>query len=244
MASGVFPTFSPHHIAETPKISKFFKRDYDSKYGFSQKVDSFTIPKGLSEDTISQLKWSDNDYPKIAFQNMSYYSEPKKKPTLNSLSEVDAEVIKTFDNLGIPLTEQKRLANVAVYAVFDSVSIATTHSKSLSKSGVNFCSISDAIKTHPDLIKKYLGKVVPPDDNFFAALNSAVFTDGTFVCIPKNTKRPMQISTYFRINAMETGQFKRTLIIADDIEFRDITIQPINKLKTKLHPKPDENSTI
>ncbi|KAL4566797.1 hypothetical protein LXL04_030922 [Taraxacum kok-saghyz] len=290
MASGVFPTFSPHHIGETPKISKasyskleigrktlcsksrhsrflkltanakttqsdsdrdhdhdplgkFFKRDYDSKYGFSQKIDSFTIPKGLSEDTIrlisttkkephwmlefrlnsyhkfcqmTEPNWSDNDYPKIDFQNMSYYSEPKKKPTLNSLNEVDPEVIKIFDKLGIPLTEQKRLANVAVDAVFDSVSIATTHSKTLSKSGVIFCSISEAIKTHPDLIKKYLGKVVPPDDNFFVALNSVVSTDETFVYIPKNTKCPMQISTYFRINAMETGQFERTLIIADD----------------------------
>ncbi|KAL4566795.1 hypothetical protein LXL04_030920 [Taraxacum kok-saghyz] len=142
---------------------------------------------------MTEPNWSDNDYPKIDFQNMSYYSEPKKKPTLNSLNEVDPEVIKIFDKLGIPLTEQKRLANVAVDAFFDSVSIATTHSKTLSKSGS-----------------------FPPMITFFAALNSAVSTDGTFVYIPKNTKCPMQISTYFRINAMETGQFKRTLIIADD----------------------------
>ncbi|CAI9270199.1 unnamed protein product [Lactuca saligna] len=299
VTNGVFSTFSPQPISETPKISKgssskteiscktpkskshnsrflklradaktiqsetvaegnssnsssvdddplqkFLKRDY--KWGFSQEIDSFTIPKGLSEETIrlissrknepdwmlefrlnsyhkflqmTEPKWSDNDYPKIDFQNLCYYSEPKKKPTLNSLDEADPELLKYFDKLGIPLSEKNRLANVAVDAVLDSVSIATTHRKTLEKSGVIFCSISEAIKDHPDKVKKYLGKVVSSDDNFYAALNSAVFSDGSFVYIPKDTKCPMQISTYFRINAMETGQFERTLIIADDRSF-------------------------
>ncbi|CAI9270193.1 unnamed protein product [Lactuca saligna] len=224
-------------------LQKFLKRDY--KWGFSQEIDSFTIPKGLSEETIrlissrknepdwmlefrlnsyhkflqmTEPKWSDNDYPKIDFQNLCYYSEPKKKPTLNSLDEADPELLKYFDKLGIPLSEKNRLANVAVDAVLDSVSIATTHRK-IREIRVIFCSISEAIKDHPDKVKKYLGKVVSSDDNFYAALNSAVFSDGSFVYIPKDTKCPMQISTYFRINAMETGQFERTLIIADDRSF-------------------------
>ncbi|KAM7506249.1 hypothetical protein LguiB_005153 [Lonicera macranthoides] len=226
------------------QLSKFLKRDY--KYGFNQEIDSFTIPKGLSEETIRLISsrkqepdwmlefrlnsykkfcamkepdWSDNQYPKINFDDMCYYSEPKKKPTLNSIEEADPELIKYFDKLGIPLTEQNRLANVAVDAVFDSVSIATTHRETLAKSGVIFCSISEAVREYPDLVKKYLGKVVPTDDNFYAALNSAVFSDGSFVYIPKDTKCPMQISTYFRINAMETGQFERTLIVAEDNSF-------------------------
>nr|XP_043609300.1 UPF0051 protein ABCI8, chloroplastic [Erigeron canadensis] len=225
-------------------LQKFLKRDY--KWGFNQEIDSFTIPKGLSEETVrlissrknepdwmlefrlnayhkfcqmTEPNWSDNDYPKIDFQNICYYSEPKKKPTLNSLDEADPELIKYFDKLGIPLNEKKRLANVAVDAVLDSVSIATTHRKTLEKSGVIFCSISEAVREYPDLVKKYLGKVVSSDDNFYAALNSAVFSDGSFVYIPKDTKCPMQISTYFRINAMETGQFERTLIVAEDRSF-------------------------
>ncbi|KAL3850863.1 hypothetical protein ACJIZ3_012745 [Penstemon smallii] len=229
---------------EDDTLHKFLKRDY--KWGFTQEIDSFTIPKGLSEETVRLIsmrkkepdwmlefrlksyekfvkmdepKWSDNQYPKIDYQNMCYYSEPKKKPTLSSLDEADPELLMYFDKLGVPLNERNRLANVAVDAVLDSVSIATTHRKTLEKSGVIFCSISEAIREYPDLIRKYLGKIVPADDNFYAALNSAVFSDGSFVYIPKNTKCPMQISTYFRINALETGQFERTLIVADEGSF-------------------------
>ncbi|XP_004494771.1 iron-sulfur cluster assembly SufBD family protein ABCI8, chloroplastic [Cicer arietinum] len=218
-------------------------RDYDKKFGFNIDIDSFTIPKGLSQETIrliSSLKhepdwmlnfrlnafdkfskmkppnWSDNTYPSIDFQDICYYSAPKTKPSLNSLQEADPELLRYFDKLGVPLNEQNRLANVAVDAVLDSVSIATTHRKTLEKSGVIFCSISEAIKEYPDLVKSYLGKVVASDDNYYAALNSAVFSDGSFCYIPKDTKCPMQISTYFRINALETGQFERTLIVADD----------------------------
>ena len=147
---------------------------------------------------------------------MIYYSEPVVKETKSSLDEVDPDLLATFAKLGIPLLEQKRLANVAVDAVFDSVSIATTFRKDLAKVGVIFCSISEAVREYPELVKKYLGKVVPPSDNYFSALNSAVFSDGSFCYIPKDTISPMELSTYFRINAMETGQFERTLIIADD----------------------------
>ncbi|XP_073299068.1 iron-sulfur cluster assembly SufBD family protein ABCI8, chloroplastic-like [Primulina huaijiensis] len=222
-------------------LHNFLKRDY--KWGFTQEIDSFSIPKGLSEETVRLIssrkdepdwmlkfrlksyekfcnmkepKWSDNQYPIIDFQGICYYSEPKKKPTLNSLDEADPELVRYFDKLGIPLNERNRLANVAVDAVLDSVSIATTHRKTLEKAGVIFCSISEAVREYPDLVRKYLGRVVPADDNFYAALNSAVFSDGSFVYIPKNTKCPMQISTYFRINALETGQFERTLIVADE----------------------------
>ncbi|RZC46324.1 hypothetical protein C5167_039270 [Papaver somniferum] len=222
-------------------IDKFLKRDY--KWGFVSDIESFSIPKGLSEETVrfisakkqepdwmlefrlksyekflkmKEPNWSDNRYPKIDFQNMCYYSEPKKKPTLKSLEEADPELLKYFERLGVPLTEQNRLANVAVDAVFDSVSIATTHRKTLEAKGVIFCSISEALREYPDLVKKYLGKVVPSEDNYYAALNSAVFSDGSFCYIPKNTICPMPISTYFRINAMETGQFERTLIVAEE----------------------------
>ncbi|KAF5204078.1 hypothetical protein FRX31_006333 [Thalictrum thalictroides] len=222
-------------------IQKFLKRDY--KWGFVSDIESVSIPKGLSVDTIRLIsakkgepewmlefrlksyekflkmkepQWSDNRYPPIDFQNMCYYSEPKKKPTLNSLDEADPELLKYFDKLGVPLTEQNRLANVAVDAVFDSVSIATTHRKTLEAKGVIFCSISEAIREYPDLVRKYLGRVVPSEDNYYAALNSAVFSDGSFCYIPKDTECPMPISTYFRINAMETGQFERTLIVADE----------------------------
>jgi FeS assembly protein SufB len=234
-------------VSSTDKLQQYFQNlDYDKKYGFVEDIDSFTIPKGLSEETIRLIsklkeepdwmlefrfkayakflkleepKWSDNRYPSINFQDMCYYSAPKKKPTLNSLDEVDPQLLEYFDKLGVPLTEQKRLANVAVDAVIDSVSIATTHRKTLEKSGVIFCSISEAIREYPDLIKKYLGRVVPSDDNYYAALNSAVFSDGSFCYIPKNTRCPMPISTYFRINAMETGQFERTLIVAEEGSF-------------------------
>ncbi|CAO2838978.1 unnamed protein product [Amaranthus hypochondriacus] len=236
-------------IKDDDPIQKFLKRDY--KWGFSENIDSFTIPKGLSEETIKMIsslkeepdwmlefrlnsyykflkmaepKWSDNRYPPINFQDICYYSAPKKKPSLNSLDEADPELLKYFDKLGIPLTERNRLANVsnknvAVDAVLDSVSIATTHRKTLEKVGVIFCSISEAIREYPDLVRKYLGKIVASDDNYYAALNSAVFSDGSFVYIPKGTRCPMQISTYFRINAFETGQFERTLIVADEGSF-------------------------
>ncbi|CAN0840599.1 UPF0051 protein ABCI8, chloroplastic [Linum grandiflorum] len=240
-STSTLPTSSDDKIKEILR-----NRDYKEKFGFTVDIDSFSIPKGLSEDTIrsiSKLKqepdwmldfrlkafqkfllmkepnWSDNRYPPINFQDLCYYSAPKKKPTLNSLDEADPELLKYFDRLGVPLSEQNRLANVAVDAVLDSVSIATTHRKTLEKSGVIFCSISEAVIKYPDLVKKYLGKVVPSEDNYYAALNSAVFSDGSFVYIPKDTKCPMQISTYFRINATETGQFERTLIVADDRSF-------------------------
>ncbi|CAK9327326.1 unnamed protein product [Citrullus colocynthis] len=238
---------SPSSTSTDDKIQDILRnRDYDRKFGFTVDIDSFSIPKGLSKETIrliSSLKeepdwmlefrlnafekflkmkeptWSDNRYPPIDFQDVCYYSAPKKKPTLNSLDEADPELLMYFDRLGVPLNERNRLANVAVDAVLDSVSIATTHRKTLEKAGVIFCSISEAIKEYPDLVRKYLGRVVPSEDNFYAALNSAVFSDGSFCYIPKDTKCPMQISTYFRINALETGQFERTLIVADDRSF-------------------------
>lgn len=226
------------------KIQEILRSEY--KYGFSEDIASISIPKGLTEDTIrliskikkepdwmlqfrlnafdkflkmTEPKWSDNRYPPIDFQAICYYSAPKKKPTLNSLDEAGDELIKYFDRLGIPLNERNRLANVAVDAVLDSESIATTHRKTLEAAGVIFCSISEAIREYPDLVRKYLGRVVPSEDNYYAALNSAVFSDGSFCYIPKDTKCPMQISTYFRINAFETGQFERTLIVAEDRSF-------------------------
>ncbi|KAM3761564.1 hypothetical protein ACB098_01G277700 [Castanea mollissima] len=229
------------------KIQEILRNiEYDKKFGFNIDIDSYSIPKGLSKETVRLIsslkeepdwmlefrlnayekflkmkepKWSDNQYPLIDFQDICYYSAPKKKPALNSLEEADPELIRYFDKLGVPLNEQNRLANVAVDAVLDSVSIATTHRKTLEKAGVIFCSISEAIREYPDLVRKYLGRVVPSEDNYYAALNSAVFSDGSFCYIPKDTKCPMQISTYFRINALETGQFERTLIVADDRSF-------------------------
>lgn len=165
---------------------------------------------------MEEPSWSDNDYPTIDYQDLSYYSAPKEIEKKKSLDEVDPELIATFDKLGIPLAEQKRLANVAVDAVFDSVSIATTFREELAKAGVIFCSISEAVKEYPDLVKKYLGSVVPAADNYFTALNSAVFSDGSFVYVPKGVKSPMELSTYFRINASETGQFERTLIVCEE----------------------------
>ncbi|KAK7836814.1 upf0051 protein abci8 [Quercus suber] len=219
------------------KIQEILRNiEYDKKFGFNIDIDSYSIPKGLSKETIRLIsslkeepdwmlefrlnayekflkmkepKWSDNQYPLIDFQDICYYSAPRKKPALNSLEEADPELIRYFDKLGVPLNEQNRLANVAVDAVLDSVSIATTHRKTLEKAGVIFCSISEAIREYPDLVRKYLGRVVPSEDNYYAALNSAVFSDGSFCYIPKDTKCPMQISTYFRINALETGQFER-----------------------------------
>ncbi|HEY0082788.1 MAG TPA: Fe-S cluster assembly protein SufB [Pyrinomonadaceae bacterium] len=214
------------------------------KYGFVTDIESDMIPRGLSEDTIRLISekknepefmlefrlkayrnwlkmeepghWPNITYPKVDYQDIIYYSAPKQKPTLASMDEVDPELIKTFEKLGIPLTEQKQLANVAVDAVFDSVSVATTYKEKLKKHGVIFCSFSEAVLEYPELIKKYLGTVVPTNDNYFAALNSAVFTDGSFVFIPKGVRCPMDLSTYFRINNSESGQFERTLIIAEE----------------------------
>ncbi|KAJ8446600.1 hypothetical protein Cgig2_019753 [Carnegiea gigantea] len=242
-------SLSPALSKNDDPIQKLLKRDY--KWGDPENIDSFSIPKGLSEETIREIsslkeqsewmlefrlnsynkffkmvdpKWSDNRYPQIDFQDICYYAAPKKKPTMNSLDEADPELLRYFDKLSVPVSERSRLANVsnrnvAVDAVLDSVSIATTHRKTLEKAEVIFCLISVVIREYPDLVRKYLGRIVPSDDNYYAALNSAVFSDGSFVYIPKGTKCPMQILTYFRINAYETGQFERTLIVADEGSF-------------------------
>ncbi|HSW72492.1 MAG TPA: Fe-S cluster assembly protein SufB [Chlamydiales bacterium] len=215
----------------------------DYKYGFVTPIESETFAKGLTEDTIRAIsakkkepafllefrlkayqkwltleepKWANATYPPINYQDISYYSEPKSKPKLENLDQVDPEILKTLDKLGIPLDEQKRLTNVAVDVVFDSVSIGTTFQNKLKEAGVVLCPISEAVHKYPELVEKYLGTVVPIGDNFFAALNSAVFSDGSFVYVPKGVKCPIELSTYFRINEKETGQFERTLIIAED----------------------------
>ncbi len=217
------------------------------KYGFVTNVETESLPKGLNEDIIREISarkeepdfllqfrlkayrkwlemqeprhWANVDYPQIDYQDICYYTVPKKKSTLNSLDEVDPEILKTFERLGIPLDEQKRLTNVAVDMVFDSVSIGTTFKKKLEDAGVVLCSVSEAVRKYPELVEKYLGSVVPIGDNFFAALNSAVFSDGSFVYVPKGVISPMELSTYFRINDKETGQFERTLIIAEEDSF-------------------------
>lgn len=215
------------------------------KYGFYTDIEAEEFPKGLNEEIIKMIssikdepefilefrlkafkhwqkmtepQWPHLKYDEVDFQDLKYYSAPKKndKNAPKSLDEVDPEILETFERLGIPLSEQKRLSGVAVDAVFDSVSIATTHKEELAKHGVVFSSFSEAVKTHPEIIKKYLGSVVPYKDNYYAALNSAVFSDGSFVYIPKGVQCPMDLSTYFRINARETGQFERTLIIAEE----------------------------
>jgi Fe-S cluster assembly protein SufB len=168
------------------------------------------------EKADAEPKWANVKYGPIDYQNISYYSAPQQKKALNSLDELDPEILRTYEKLGIPLQEQKMLAGVAVDAVFDSVSVATTFKEKLAEAGVIFCSFSEAVQKHPDLVKKYLGTVVPYTDNFFASLNSAVFSDGSFVYVPKGVRCPMELSTYFRINAAETGQFERTLIVADE----------------------------
>ncbi len=222
---------------------EILKERAEYKYGFVTEVETESIPKGLSEETVRLIsekkneppfmlefrlkayrkwltekepKWPNVSYEPIDYQNITYYSAPKKKPQLGSLDEVDPEVLKTFERLGIPLEEQKRLSNVAVDMVFDSVSIGTTFKKKLEEAGVVLCSISEAVHKYPELIEKYLGTVVPIGDNYFATLNSAVFTDGSFVYIPKGVRCPMELSTYFRINDKESGQFERTLIIAEE----------------------------
>lgn len=213
------------------------------KYGFSTQVATESFPKGLNEDVVRAISakkneprfllefrlkayrkwlemeephWPNAVYPRLNYQDYSYYSAPKTKEKLGSLSDVDPEILKTFEKLGIPLDEQKRLSNVAVDMVFDSVSIGTTFKKKLDEAGVVLCSVSEAVHLYPGLIEKYLGSVVPIGDNFFACLNSAVFSDGSFVYIPKGVRSPMELSTYFRINDRETGQFERTLIIAEE----------------------------
>lgn len=222
-------------------LTKLINQPY--KYGFSTAIEKDIIKKGLDESIIHIIsekkkeppfmlefrlkaykkwkhmtypKWAELKFPKINYQDIIYYSSPKYKKKLNNLDEVDPELLKTFEKLGISLTEQKKLTNVAVDAVFDSVSIATTFREELAEVGVIFCSISEAIQKYPNLIEKYLGSVVPIGDNFFSALNSAVFSDGSFCYIPKGVKCPLELSTYFRINDQKSGQFERTLIIAED----------------------------
>ena len=213
------------------------------KHGFVTPIEADVIPKGLNEDVIRLISkkknepewmlefrlnayrhwltmlephWANVRYPKLDYQEIIYYSAPKPKKKLSSMDEVDPELRRTFEKLGVPLHEQKALAGVAVDVVFDSVSVATTYKKKLAEIGIVFCSFSEAVQEHPELVKKYLGSVVPPTDNFFASLNSAVFTDGSFCYIPKGTKCPMDLSTYFRINTQDSGQFERTLIIAEE----------------------------
>ncbi len=231
------------------------------KWGFVSNIESDNAPKGLSEDivrfisakknepewlleyrlkayrhwlTLTEPTWPNVSYPKIDFQDIIYYSAPKAKPTLNSLDELDPEIKSTFDKLGISLEEQKRLANVAVDAVIDSVSVKTTFRESLGELGIIFSSFSEAVHEHPELIKKYLGSVVPYTDNFYAALNAAVFSDGSFCYIPKGVRCPMELSTYFRINSAGTGQFERTLIVADEGAY-------VSYLEGCTAPMRDEN---
>lgn len=231
------------------------------KYGFSSDIETDTIPSGLSEEVVrlisakkgepdfmldfrlkafAQLQkmkmpeWAHLRIPPIDLQDIIYYAAPKKKEQLGSLDEVDPEIRKTFDKLGIPIDEQKVLSGVAVDAVLDSTSVSTTFREHLAKDGIIFCPISEAIKAHPDLVRRYLGTVVSSADNYFAALNSAVFSDGSFVYIPKGVRCPMELSTYFRINAQKTGQFERTLIVADDDSY-------VSYLEGCTAPMRDEN---
>ena len=231
------------------------------KYGFVTDIEVDKAPKGLNEDTIRLISakknepewmlelrlkayrhwltmpepdWAKLDYPKIDYQDIHYYAAPKKADGPKSLDEVDPELLKTYEKLGIPLKEQEMLAGVAVDAVFDSVSVATTFREKLAEAGVIFCPISEAIQNHPDMIKEYLGSVVPHGDNYFSALNAAVFTDGSFVYIPKGVRCPMELSTYFRINEKNTGQFERTLIIADEDSY-------VSYLEGCTAPQRDDN---
>lgn len=238
------------------------KNTQSYKYGFVTQIDSETFPAGISPDVVARISekkqepswmldlrlkaykhwlslkepnWADLKYPPIHYQDIHYFSAPvQKKEKLESLDDVDPELLKTFERLGIPLTEQKRLSGVALDAVFDSVSIATTQQDVLKKAGVIFCSMSEALENYPDLIQKYIGTVVPYRDNFFACLNQAVFTDGSFCYIPKNTRCPLDLSTYFRINQENTGQFERTLIIAEDNSY-------VNYLEGCTAPMRDQN---
>lgn len=244
---------------ENQILEDLTKQEYE--FGFVTEIETERLPEGLNEDTIRfiskkknepewllnyRLKgyqafmnaempsWQNFEMPEIDFQAISYYAEPKPKKQLNSLDEVDPELLATFEKLGIPLTEQKMLAGVAVDAVFDSVSIATTYKGKLKELGIIFCSFSEAVQEHPDLIQKYMGSVVPHSDNIFASLNTAAFSDGSFVYIPKGVRCPMELSTYFRINAQNTGQFERTLIIADEGSY-------VSYLEGCTAPMRDEN---
>jgi Fe-S cluster assembly protein SufB len=235
--------------------------DREYRYGFVTEIEAETLPRGLTEETVRLIsakkgepawllewrlkayrawmsmkepRWPNVKYPPIDYQDMIYYSAPKNRPKLQSLDEVDPEIKRTFDKLGIPLEEQKLLAGVAVDAVFDSVSVATTFKDKLAELGIIFCSFSEAVREHPDLVRRYLGSVVPHTDNYFAALNSAVFSDGSFCYVPRGVRCPMELSTYFRINAAETGQFERTLIVADDGAF-------VSYLEGCTAPRRDEN---
>ncbi len=247
-------------MAEKPEIIDESGDKY--KYGFVTNIESETVPKGLNEDIIRLISrkkgepewllekrlaayrfwlnmkeptWAKLSYDKINYQDLFYYAAPKQKAAPQSLNEVDPALLDTYNKLGIPLKEQEVLAGVvAVDAVFDSVSVATTYRAKLAEQGIIFCSISEAVKNHPDLVQKYLGSVVPYTDNFFACLNSAVFTDGSFVYIPKGVKCPMELSTYFRINAKNTGQFERTLIVADEGSY-------VSYLEGCTAPQRDEN---
>ena len=240
------------------------KKELETKeyeYGFYTDIDSETFPVGLNEDIVRAIskkknepkwmtdwrldafstwkamkepEWSNLKYNKPNFQDISYYSAPKKKPDLNSLDEVDPELLKTFDKLGISLDEQKKLSGVAMDVVVDSVSVATTFKDTLEEKGIIFCSISDAIQNHPELVRKHLGTVIPKKDNYYAALNSAVFSDGSFCYIPKGVRCPMELSTYFRINQAGTGQFERTLVIADESSY-------VSYLEGCTAPSRDEN---
>ena len=240
------------------------KKELETKeyeYGFYTDIESDTFPIGINEDVVRAISkkkeepewmtewrlesfrywqemvepdWANVHYEKPNFQNISYYSAPNKKPKYNSIDEVDPELLDTFKRLGISLDEQKKLAGVAVDIVMDSVSVATTFQKTLAEKGIIFCSISEAIKNHPELVKKYLGTVVPQRDNFYAALNSAVFSDGSFCYIPKGVRCPMELSTYFRINQAGTGQFERTLVIADEGSY-------VSYLEGCTAPSRDEN---
>jgi Fe-S cluster assembly protein SufB len=233
----------------------------DYKYGFTTSIEADEAPMGLSEDTVRFIsakknepewmlewrlkaykhwlgmiepKWPNVHYPPIQYQDIIFYSAPKQKISLGSLDEIDPELRKTFEKLGISLDEQKRLSGVAVDAVIDSVSIATTFKDQLAELGIIFCSMSEAIQKHPELVRKWLGSVVPATDNYFAALNSAVFSDGSFCYIPKGVRSPMELSTYFRINAENTGQFERTLIVAEEGSY-------VSYLEGCTAPMRDEN---
>lgn len=245
--------------SEQELLEQLSERDYP--HGFESDIEQEIIPKGLSEDTIRLISkrkkepdwllqwrlkaynhwlglqepnWQKLAYPPIDYQNISYFAAPKSPPVLNSLDELDPEIKSTYDRLGIPLEEQMMLAGVAVDAVLDSVSVITTFKEKLAEKGVIFCSMSEAVHQYPELVRRYLGTVVPFTDNYFASLNSAVFTDGSFVFIPPGVHCPMELSTYFRINARGTGQFERTLIIASDDSY-------VSYLEGCTAPKRDEN---
>lgn len=211
------------------------KKKNEPEWVLEYRLKAFRHWQTMTEPSQDENKWAQVNYPPIDFQDLTYYAAPKQKQTARkSLDELDPELLKTFERLGIPLQEQKRISGVAVDVVFDSVSIGTSHQEELEKAGVIFCSISEAIHQYPDLVKKYFGTVVPYTDNYYAALNAAVFSDGSFVYIPKNTRCPIDLSTYFRINAKETGQFERTLIVADEGSF-------VNYLEGCTAPQRDEN---